>query len=168
MTTPTKQSLDEAAQAIDRADWASVLSEDTQAVQKSVTAHALTLDRLHGRMEISEAQEFLAALLDAWDAPSVDDNIRRGELDDCDKAAIALIEAKFAELLARTPQEPEWKEHHGGECPVPAGSDCEVRFRNGNTSRNNMPEWWDWGKCGSGAITHYREWPARQALGQPE
>ncbi len=48
------------------------------------------------------------------------------------------------------------------ECPVAPGTDCEVRFAGGSTTRATMPEsfeWWHESSCGD--IAHYRVWPAK-------
>ena len=42
------------------------------------------------------------------------------------------------------PTEPEWIDWHGGECPVPAGTRVEVRFKTGHTAIDANPEAFDW------------------------
>lgn len=71
-------------------------------------------------------------------------------------------EAFKAGMELAKPTEPEWIDWHGGECPVPAGSDCEVRFRDGAVMRDSEPE--DWGYCWHNDndprdIVAYRVWP---------
>jgi hypothetical protein len=48
----------------------------------------------------------------------------------------------YAEMLE--PQEPEWIDWHGGECPVPAGTRVEVRFKAGHKDIDTEPETLDW------------------------
>jgi hypothetical protein len=43
--------------------------------------------------------------------------------------------------------EPEWIDWHGGECPVPAGTRVEVRFRRGNTLKGPAEYWGSPGSC---------------------
>ena len=53
--------------------------------------------------------------------------------------------------------EPQWIEWHGGECPVPAGADVEVEFRDGSKARHYSARAWYWGYSGHGAdIIRYR------------
>ena len=47
-------------------------------------------------------------------------------------------------------------------CPVAPGTDCEVRFAGGLTTRGTMPESFPWRHDGScGDIIAYRVWPAK-------
>jgi len=58
-------------------------------------------------------------------------------------------------------KEPEWIEWNGGECPVSNGVDCEVRFRDGSTLREDVPKvlrWWHTRMASD--IIAYRVWPA--------
>lgn len=58
-------------------------------------------------------------------------------------------------------QEPAWIEWTGGDCPVAAGTDCEVQFRNGYISRDDDPEEWEWNRqseCRDFEIIAYRVW----------
>lgn len=51
----------------------------------------------------------------------------------------------------------EWLEWSGGECQVPDGSDCQVRFRCGEEDGDGSPELWDWSHSGHAAdIIAYR------------
>lgn len=59
------------------------------------------------------------------------------------------------------PTEPPWLPNPcTGECPVPAGHDCEVKFADGYKWRCVSPEEWGWGDRGGGTVTHYRDWTA--------
>lgn len=58
-------------------------------------------------------------------------------------------------------EQPAWIEWTGGDCPVAPGTDCEVRFRNGYTSRDDDPEEWEWNRqseCRDYEIIAYRVW----------
>ena len=100
MTEPTLESRDEAARKARFDDWndARHLSDVEPRIVESIRAHALTLDKLHGRNEASEAAEFWAQLWEIRDLLTVAKAIRNGNLSDLDRKVIALIEAKFAEL----------------------------------------------------------------------
>jgi hypothetical protein len=37
-----------------------------------------------------------------------------------------------------------WIDWHGGKCPLPDGTEHEVRFRNGIEVRDRHPEGWRW------------------------
>lgn len=51
----------------------------------------------------------------------------------------------------------EWIEWNGGECPLPAGTRYEVRFRSGRTAEGRQPNTWRWAREGhSGDIIAYR------------
>ena len=100
MTEPTLESLNEAARAAGCAVYAELMinryanqAHATDAVRNSVLAHALTLDELHGRKEVSEAETFYREITSKSLGFEYD-----GDLDGGDRKAIALIEAKFAEL----------------------------------------------------------------------
>ena len=134
MTEPTLESMNEAARAAGHENWREVKTANGAWVgefvglEKSIHAHALTLDKLHGRKEVSEAELFYLTVmrLSLGSSDWGEDRSQRGHLD---KDAIALIEAKFAEL--RAPKEPEWIEWHGGECPVGDGDLVELKLRAG-------------------------------------
>ena len=67
-------------------------------------------------------------------------------------------------------QEPEWIAWHGGECPVPNGVDCEVKFEcaDGTTDRGTNPETWAWERRNDGLdIVAYRVWPAEPVQPAP-
>jgi hypothetical protein len=51
----------------------------------------------------------------------------------------------------------EWTEEDRakGECPVPAGADVTVWFKDGVIRRNSEPEYWDWDKFVGNLITAY-------------
>ena len=89
MTEPTLESLNESAQAC------GYVYRDTlePLILELIRAHALTLDKLHGRKEVSEAETFYREITSKSLGFEYD-----GDLDQRDKEAIALIEAKFAEL----------------------------------------------------------------------
>lgn len=57
---------------------------------------------------------------------------------------------------------PKWIEHDGSAvCPVPAGHDVEVRFRDAPSDRDRDPQGWTWEDAyGDCSITHYRDWTA--------
>ena len=60
----------------------------------------------------------------------------------------------------------EWGPNSAGypECPVPAGTDCEVRFRGCSDGRDDTPEDWIWTVDGlDGDIIAYRTFPAGDA-----
>lgn len=60
--------------------------------------------------------------------------------------------------------EPAWIEHDGSAvCPVPAGTDCEVKYRDGSTFRDEEPRGHVWHNLEGQSdldITHYRDWTA--------
>ena len=58
MTEPTLESLNEAARAAGFTGWSGVEYGERHSTHKSIRAHALTLDELHGRKEVSEAELF--------------------------------------------------------------------------------------------------------------
>ena len=93
MTEPTLESLNEAAK------MCGYTFRDTLDPQilELIIAHALTLDKLHGRNEVSEAETFYLAVM-RLSLGSSDWGEDRSQLGHLDKDAIALIEAKFAEL----------------------------------------------------------------------
>ena len=93
MTEPTLESLNEAARAAGFTSWSGVEYSERHSTHMSIRAHALTLDKLHGRKEVSEAAEFYREITSKSLGFEYD-----GDLDQRDKEAIALIEAKFAEL----------------------------------------------------------------------
>ena len=142
MTEPTLESRNEAARAVGYKDWDDAHRNSFISTRKSIRAHALTLDELHGRKEVSEAEAFYRELITVSGWRTLTDG---HTLDVKDIAAIAMIEAKFAGL--RAPKEPEWIEWQGGECPVADDTRVEVKFRFGNSNnRLNAGEWrWDWG-----------------------
>lgn len=87
-------------------------------------AHA----ELHGRKEVSEAETFYRKVV----AARLGDTLWEYPLDGNDREAIALIEAKFAELrAAKNPESIEW---NGGKCPVAPETLVEVKLRNGEIS----------------------------------
>jgi len=140
MTEPTLESLNEAAQAAGLRNWAHAQSSESLPYP-SIIAHALTLDELHGRKEVSEAETFYLAVM-RLSLGSSDWGVDRSQLGHLDKDAIALIEAKFAEL--RAPKEPEWIEWNGGECPVAPETRVEVKFHNEETNGLCFAHYWDW------------------------
>ena len=89
MTKPTLESLNEAAK------MCGYTFRDTLDPQilELIIAHAITLDKLHGRKEVSEAESFYREITSKSLGFEYD-----GDLDGGDRKAIALIEAKFAEL----------------------------------------------------------------------
>ena len=156
MTKPTLESLNEAAQAAGLRNWAHAQSSESLQYP-SIIAHALTLDKLHGRKEASEAELFYLTVM-RLSLGSSDWGEDRSQLGHLDKDAIALIEAKFAEL--RAPKEPEWIEWYGGECPVAEGADCEVKFRSGECNSEFSSGNWSWKHFASGGdIIAYRVFP---------
>lgn len=69
--------------------------------------------------------------------------------------------------------EPDWIEHDGSAvCPVPAGHNVEVRFRDGTAcSEPDIAQHWYWRHDGGKAdITHYRDWTVfeQQAAGKDD
>ena len=92
MTEPTLKSLNEAARLTGFKDWPHVQASESPQ-WPAVNAHALTLDELHGRKEVSEAESFYREITSKSLGFEYD-----GDLDGGDRKAIALIEAKFAEL----------------------------------------------------------------------
>lgn len=96
MTEPTLESLNEAARKARFDDWndARHLSDVEPRIVESIRAHALTLDELHGRKEVSEAETFYWEIV----ALQLGDSLYEDGLDEDDRKAVALIEAKFAEL----------------------------------------------------------------------
>jgi hypothetical protein len=64
-------------------------------------------------------------------------------------------------------KEPQWIEWKGGVCPVPDGSDCEIRHRYGGTRRDKTPLSWRWSATPwqentyqkDADIIAYRVWP---------
>lgn len=131
---PTQKSLDEAARAIENAP-------SHQALGASIAAHALALDQLHGRVEVSEAEELYRAVMGAYLGYI---SSYSGSLNKHDKAAIALIEAALAKRDAKP--EPQWIEWiDGGVCPVPDDTRTEVKFRDGNSAQDSKPQTLDWG-----------------------
>ncbi len=93
MTEPTLESLNEAARAAGLRNWAHAQSSESLPYP-SIIAHALTLDELHGRKEVSEAEAFYREVF----ATGMGCTSYGNNLDDNDRKVIALIEAKFAEL----------------------------------------------------------------------
>lgn len=82
---------------------------------------------------------------------------RAGQYDNttCFLAALDLYRAGKAEK----PTEPEWIKWSGGECPVPDGADCEMRFRGGTVSRWTHARRLTWLHNGvDGDIVAYRVW----------
>jgi len=156
MTEPTLESRNEAARKARFDDWndARHLSDAQPRIVESIRAHALTLDELHGRKEVSEAETFYREVVSTHLG-----GLRYTiDLDADDREAIALIEAKFAEL--RAPKEPEWIEWYGGECPVAEGADCEVKFRSGACNSEFSAGNWSWKHFASGGdIIAYRIFP---------
>ena len=90
MTEPTLESLNESAQAC------GYVYRDTlePLILELIRAHAITLDKLHGRKEVSEAETFFREVTGARLGFSYDGIF----FDENDRKAIALIEATFAEL----------------------------------------------------------------------
>lgn len=97
MTEPTLESRNEAARAAGFTSWSGVEYSERHSTHMSIRAHALTLDELHGRNEASEAETFYLAVM-RLSLGSSDWGVDRSQLGHLDKDAIALIEAKFAEL----------------------------------------------------------------------
>ena len=68
MSEPTQESRDAAAQAAGFADWDQADTCGLERTNKSITAHARTLDKLHGRTPVDplvlEAREILAKCID--------------------------------------------------------------------------------------------------------
>ena len=58
MTEPTLESRNEAARAAGFTSWSGVEYSERHSTHMSIRAHALTLDELHGRKEVSEAELF--------------------------------------------------------------------------------------------------------------
>lgn len=145
MTEPTLESLNEAARKARFDDWNDAYSYGTPSTDRSIIAHALTLDKLHGRNEASEAELFYLTVM-RLSLGSSDWGEDRSQLGHLDKDAIALIEAKFAEL--RAPKEPEWIEWQGGECPVADDTRVEVKFRSGECNSKFKAGTWNWKHSG--------------------
>ena len=101
MSEPTLESLNESARAC------GYVYRDTlePLILELIRAHALTLDKLHGRKEVSEAESFYREITSKSLGFEYD-----GDLDQRDKDAVTLIEAKFAEL--RAPKEQSDCERH--------------------------------------------------------
>jgi hypothetical protein len=106
MTEPTLESMNEAARAVGYKDWDDAHRNSFISTRNSIRAHALTLDELHGRKEVIEAAEFWASLYEAVGNSLFAHDIRSDHTRPFYRKAIALIEAKFAEL--RAPKEHEW------------------------------------------------------------
>lgn len=70
---------------------------------------------------------------------------------------VAFMRERGLELAK--PSEPEWIKWHGGKCPVPAGTDCEVRLQNGRTHRDLYPEERCWSANNFNSIKAYRVFP---------
>ena len=64
----------------------------------------------------------------------------------------------------KQPEWIEWDVKFDGDCPVPDGHDVEVRFLDGETERNDMPEEWNWYNTPKHVtdldIVAYRDWTA--------
>ena len=148
---PTQKSLDEA-----RANTT---------LEQSIAAHALTLDQLHGRVEVSEAERLYREVLktSGWEFRY------ERELDHHDLAAIAILEKALADAKDNATVRFEtvsgamaylndgWIEWHGGECPVAPDTRVEVKFRNGNTDNEEVADLWFWGNANNdGQIIAYR------------
>ena len=124
MTKPTLESLNEAAKTC------GYVYRDTMdtLILELIRAHALTLDKLHNRKEVSEAETFYREVVAAW----LNDTLWECPLDGNDLEAIAMIESKFAEL--RAPKEPEWAYcsadgcHKKGSPNADCGPGCRNRY----------------------------------------
>ena len=150
---PTQKSLDEA-----RANTT---------LEQSIAAHALTLDQLHGRVEVSEAERLYREIVGVAYHYS-GQSISR-ELDKDDLAAIAILEKALADAKDNATVRFEtvsgamaylndgWIEWHGGDCPVAPDTRVEVKFLDGTTDDKENAGLWFWGKSGgSGQIIAYR------------
>ena len=120
---PTKKSLDEA--------------RTNTTLEQSIAAHALTLDQLHGRVEVSEAERLYREVLktSGWEFG------HDRELDKDDLAAIAILEKALADAANRPG---DWIEWHGGECPVAADTKVEVKFSDGIMDDAENADFWTW------------------------
>jgi len=65
-------------------------------------------------------------------------------------------------------KDPGWVEWKGGECPVPAGVNCEAHLQDGDSVRGADATLWNWlhndtsrdrAPVEGRKITHYRIWP---------
>ena len=150
---PTQKSLDEA--------------RTNTTLEQSIAAHALTLDQLHGRVEVSEAERLYREIVGVAYHYS-GQSISR-ELDKDDLAAIAILEKALADAKDNATVRFEtvsgamaylndgWIEWHGGECPVAPDTRVEVKFRNGNTDNEEVADLWFWGNANNdGQIIAYR------------
>lgn len=70
--------------------------------------------------------------------------------DSIDRSQIRGVLAVADEIIALRdgPKNDGWLEWRGGECPVPARTEVEVRFRNGETRRSCRPTDRNWGYIG--------------------
>ena len=91
---PTQKSLDEAARLAHFKDWAEFDMTSHLTARVSIEAHALTLDQLHGRVEVSEAERLYREIIGI--AYHKKGPIVR-KLDDSDLAAIAILEKALAD-----------------------------------------------------------------------
>ena len=89
---PTQQSLDEAARLAHFKDLDEFDKTPNLIARVSVEAHAITLDRLHGRVEVSEAERLYREVMNAsgWRYGDFDFNYS-------DLAAIAILEKALAD-----------------------------------------------------------------------
>lgn len=139
MTEPTLKSRNEAAYLAGLDTWENAQAGSGSVAIDSIRAHALTLDELHARKEVSEAEALYREVITVSGWQLLNDGRPLGGLD---HAAIALIDAKFAEL--RAPKEHEWIEWPGGECPVASDVHVEVKFRDGLCSSEYKAGTWNW------------------------
>ena len=149
---PTQKSLDEA-----RANTTP---------EQSIAAHALTLDQLHGRVEVSDAERLYREIVGAYHYSG--QSISR-ELDKDDLAAIAILEKALADAKDNATVRFEtvsgamaylndgWIEWRGGDCPVAPDTRVEVKFRDGIMDDEENADFWTWPHYGHGRnIIAYR------------
>jgi hypothetical protein len=90
-----------------------------------VQQSACTADAWPGEVELREIR--IAAVDEALNR---DRGSRHNVADDAVQTAFRRLHAHVT--AGSKPAEPEWIDWHGGECPVPAGTRVEVKFRTGN------------------------------------
>ncbi len=119
-----------------------------------MTLETYTIEQLQAEIERrnaadDEARLFFANVLEAWDWPFGAGRILDNDIDDGDRAAIALIAKKLADVRQEYIQdmgapkpkivgraeksEHDWIEWNGGGCPVDGDVCVEVKCRNGQT-----------------------------------
>ncbi len=140
---PTRKSLDEAAQLAGRGGWGSG-DFGSLRLKKSIEAHALTLDQLHGRVEMSESEQLYRELGRAGEW--LVDGYTLGA---SDQAAIKLLEKALAGAATASDMDGDWIEWDGSspDHPVRCDSLIEIKFRNGVVRSESLPSYWCWEWC---------------------